>query len=279
MPAADPSREGSTMTPIRPALEGESARTAPAPEGRTDAAATAVGRHAPNARARTARRLGNDIARPLTATEGKDRTESARRPFVDSPGRPAAVQEVEERLGWKRLGAEQPDARPGARGDELEGEDGVDRRLPDDRLGAVLGHAPVVVDYVVQVDLARRAVLAESLHPGSGAGQAVHEMADLGRVGETSSDDVPWRDLSGADGHLLCRVESEHMDRLEHADELVAEAVFESDPVSCDPSRHEEHFFVLHIHALDWADAGREQEDLRLAERLGREPPPLLLPD
>ncbi len=43
--------------------------------------------------------------------------------------------------------------------------------------------------------------------------------------------------------------------------------------------RHEEDLLVLDVHALDGTDPLREREDLRLAERLGREPPAVLLPD
>src|SRR6266705_2165647 len=51
-------------------------------------------------------------------------------------------------------------------------------------LGAVLGHGPGVVHDVMQVDLARPAVLAGPGDPGARAGQAAHLVAERGRVGQ-----------------------------------------------------------------------------------------------
>ena len=69
------------------------------------------------------------------------------------------------------------------------------------------------------------------------------------------------------------------MQRLQHPDELLAQAVLERDPLGVDPARDEEDLLVLDVDALDGADAGREVEDLELAEGLGGEPAPVLLPD
>ena len=55
---------------------------------------------------------------------------------------------------------------------------------------------------------------------------------------------------------------------LQHLDELVAQAVLEGDPLGVDPARHQQHLFVLDVHALDRPDALGEVEHLRLAERL-----------
>ena len=46
-----------------------------------------------------------------------------------------------------------------------------------------------------------------------------------------------------------------------------------------DPSRHQQHFFVLDVDALDWADAVGKVENLWLTERFGREPAAVGLPD
>ena len=62
------------------------------------------------------------------------------------------------------------------------------------------------------------------------------------------------------------------MQRLEHVDELVAEAVLERDPPGVDPARDQQHLLVLDVDALDRPDPLREVEHLRLAERRGREP-------
>ena len=75
-------------------------------------------------------------------------------------------------------------------GHELQRQHRVDRRLPDHRLGSVLGHRPVVVDHVVQVDLARRSVGAGAPYPGPGAGEAVHQVTDPGRIGEAGGHHV-----------------------------------------------------------------------------------------
>ena len=75
------------------------------------------------------------------------------------------------------------------------------------------------------------------------------------------------------------RVEPEQVQHPQHVDELLAEAVLERHPLRVDPARHEEHLFVLDVHALDRADALGELEHLGLAERRGREPAGVLLPD
>ena len=97
--------------------------------------------------------------------------------------------------------------------------------------------------------------------------------------GSVAGDDVPRRDLDVPDTHLLGRVEPELVQRLEDADELVAEAVLERDALAVDPTRDEQHLLVLDVDALDRPDPFGEVEGLRLGERLGREPPAALLPD
>jgi hypothetical protein len=67
--------------------------------------------------------------------------------------------------------------------------------------------------------------------------------------------------------------------RLQHADELLAEAVLEGDPLGLDPPRDQQHLLVLHVHALHRADPGREVEHLRLAERRSGVPAAADLPD
>ena len=140
--------------------------------------------------------------------------------------------------------------------------------FPDNSLRVVDRHAPVVVDGVVHVDLPRRPVLAGACHPGPCARDAVHEVADQGRVRQAGSHDVSRRDLLIANRYLLCGVEPQHVQRLEHADEIVAQAVLERDTLRVQPAWHQENLFMLHVHALHRADAGREDEGLRLAERL-----------
>ena len=66
-------------------------------------------------------------------------------------GRALLAEQLEERLGRERLGAEHAGALPDARVEQLERDDRVDRRLPDDRLASVLAHRRLVVDDVVEV--------------------------------------------------------------------------------------------------------------------------------
>ena len=139
--------------------------------------------------------------------------------------------------------------------------------------GIIYRHAPVVVDHVVEVDLRGEpslpvpvaqvpAQVTPCMMWPIGAGSGKH--AATTSRGETF----------GRPPDLPRRVQAEHVKRLQHADELVPEAVLEGDPLRLDPPRHQQHLFVLHVHALDRADASREDEGLGLAERLGGEPAP-----
>src|SRR4029453_8633894 len=179
----------------------------------------------------------------------------------------------------ERFRAEDAGTLPGTAREELERGDGVDRGLPDDRLRAVLAHRRLVVGDVVEVGPARPAVAAEAGDEGPGARLAAHALAESGRIRERSRDDVARSDLDTLDRDLLLRVEAELVQGLEHLDELAAEPVLERDALALDPARHEEHLLVLDVHAFDRPDALWEVEDLRLGERLGREPAALLLPD
>ena len=69
------------------------------------------------------------------------------------------------------------------------------------------------------------------------------------------------------------------MQRLQHLDELVAEAVLERYAAAVDPARHEQHLLVLDVDALDQADPLGEVEHLRLGERCCRVPAAVALPD
>ncbi|RPK28800.1 hypothetical protein EES37_36445 [Streptomyces sp. ADI91-18] len=136
---------------------------------------------------------------------------------------------------------------------------------------------------MVEVDLAGQAVLG-ALDPGAGAGLAGHAVPERRRVGQAGGDHVAGRDADlaavlAADGDPVGGVEAEGVERLELADEVVAEAVLEGDPAGPDPARDEEDLLVFHVDALDGADALGEVEDLRLAERFGGEPAALALVD
>ena len=75
------------------------------------------------------------------AARGADREhargEAAPLPLPEPPGRAAVDEQIEERPRLERLRAQDPGPPPDPRGEELEGDDRVDRRLPDHRLSAV----------------------------------------------------------------------------------------------------------------------------------------------
>jgi len=67
--------------------------------------------------------------------------------------------------------------------------------------------------------------------------------------------------------------------RPQHGDELLAEAVLERHPPAVDTARHEHDLLVLDVDALDDADPLGELEQLRLRERLRRVEAAVALPD
>ena len=77
----------------------------------------------------------------------------------------------------------------------------------------------------------------------------------------------------------LGRVEAEFVQRREHVDELLAEAVLEGHPLAVDPARDQHDLLVLDVDAFDRADALGELEDLGLGEGGGRVEAALALPD
>ena len=92
-----------------------------------------------------AERLGVVQIDPVDAEEGDVGAELGAVPRHDAgrvlplaPRTAVRGQQVEERHGVEGLGAEHAGARPGAGGEQLEGDDRVDRGLPDHALGAVL---------------------------------------------------------------------------------------------------------------------------------------------
>ena len=154
--------------------------------------------------------------------------------------------------------------------EQLQRDDRVDRRLPDDRLAAVLAHRRLVVDHVVEVGRARLPVVAGAGHPRAGAGASGHALAERRRVGQRGGDHV-------ARGHLLRRardtgsVESRPSlcSVLQHVDELLAEPVLERDALAVDPARDQHDLLVLDVDALDLADPLGERRTSR-ARRTAR---------
>jgi hypothetical protein len=132
---------------------------------------------------------------------------------------------------------------------------------------------------VIEVDRARTAIAACARHPRAGARLAAHAVAEACRIRQAGGDDVPRGDLNSAHADLVDAIETELVERLQDADEFVAQTVLEGDPPGLDPARDEQHLFVLDVHALDGSDALRKIERLGLAEGFRRVPAPALFPD
>ena len=182
------------------------------------------------------------------------------------------LEQLQEGIGRKRLRTEDAGARPDLGVDQLESGQRVDRRLPHDRLRPVLRHGGGVVDHVVEVHLTRLAVLPGAADQSARAGQAGHALTEAGGIRQACGDHIARRDPGVADLHRGGLVQTQLVQGLENADELVAQAVLEGDPAAVDPAWHQEDLLVLHVHALDRADARGKVEDLGLAEGRRRVP-------
>jgi len=79
--------------------------------------------------------------------------------FAEPPRGSVGVDEIKEGLGWQCFRTKDSDTRPLARCHQFERDDWVECGLPDHSLRPVLPHRPFIVDHVVKVDLARRAIL------------------------------------------------------------------------------------------------------------------------
>ncbi len=106
----------------------------------------------------------------------------------------------------------------------------------------------------------------------------MHAFADPRRIGEAGGDHISGGDTGRTDRDLTRRIEPEHVEHLEDANELVAESVLERDAAGVDPPRDEKDLFMFDVHAFHRTDAGGKMERLGLAERLGREPATPSLP-
>ena len=104
-------------------------------------------------------------------------------------------------------------------------------------------------------------------------------LPELGRVGQARPHHVARRHLDLAHFHRGGGVEAKFVQRLQHPDEFLAQAVLEGDTIGVDPPRDENDLLVLDVDALNSTDVRRELEDLELAEGVGGEPAPFPLPD
>src|SRR5690606_4532369 len=120
---------------------------------------------------------------------------------------------------------------------------------------------------------------AGASNPGAGAGLASHPVPERGRVRQAGRDNIARGHAYVADPDRLGAVKAELVQRLQDADELLAEPVLERHPPRRHPSRDQQHLLVLHIDTLDRPDSFWELKDLRLREGRGGEPTALRLPD
>jgi hypothetical protein len=124
-------------------------------------------------------------------------------------------------------------------------------RLPDDGLVAELGHRPLVVDDLIDVRAARIAIDPDTGHQSAAQVRPVIRWPNSAGF-EHRGHEVAWRNV-GADRDRLGRVEPQPVQRRQHVEELIAEAVFERDSVDVEP-RHQQHFFVLDVDAFQLPD-------------------------
>src|SRR5450759_3973326 len=108
------------------------------------------------------------------------------------------AEQIEEGHRVEGLGPAHTGAPPHSCREKLKCHNGIDRRLPHHTLHAVLAHGPLVVDHVLEVDLARLAVLARAGHPETCAGLAGHAWADRGWIRQAGRHHVPRGDLYAA---------------------------------------------------------------------------------
>src|ERR1019366_9112224 len=161
--------------------------------------------------------------------------------LLAAPGGVVRLEQLQKGVRRERLRTEDAGSRPDLGLDQLERGQRVDRRLPHHRLRPVLGHRGGVVHHVIEIHLTRLAVLPGAAHQRAGAGQAGHAIPQAGGIGQARGHNVARRDPAFADLHRGGRVQSELVQRLEDADELVAQPVLEGDPPAIDPARHQEH--------------------------------------
>ena len=101
----------------------------------------------------------------------------------------------------------------------------------------------------------------------------------MGWIGQAGRHDVARGDLHPSDPDLVLVVEAEHLDRLEHPDEILAQPVLERDAPALHPAWDEQDLLVLDVDALLWPDPLREIEHLGLGEWRRGEPAAVLFPD
>src|SRR3989304_940947 len=111
---------------------------------------------------------------------GSGREVRARITFLDGPVDAPAVQGGPVGVGIELLRDVDAGSAPFATGEQLEAEDRVEAGLPADGLEAEVRPRLLADSLLVEVDLARRALLATD-HPRAHDRPPLHPLADLGR--------------------------------------------------------------------------------------------------
>ena len=123
----------------------------------------------------------------------------ARLALLEPPRLAVVGEQVEERAASNASGPSTPVPSQSPRASSSSATTGLIAVCHTTAWCAVLGHRPLVVGDVVEVDRARVAVLAGAGDARAGAGLAVHAVAERGRVGQRGGDHVARRDLDAAD--------------------------------------------------------------------------------
>ena len=163
--------------------------------------------------------------------------------------------------------------------DEFHRDNGVDRRLPDHGLVAVLLHRPGVVHHVVEVAGIWLALFVKSLHKCAGAGFALHPLPQSGGVWQRCGEEITRRDCYALYINGFLAIDAEHMNGFECGDELRAKTVLEVNFFSVDLLRNKNDLFVFHVYTLDWANTFRKIKDLNTAKGFSGVPTAAIFPN
>ena len=166
-------------------------------------------------------------------------------------GEPSSARRSRNGFGGNASGPSTPVPFHVALVEQLERDDRVDRRLPHDRLAAVLAHRVLVVHEVVEVGRARLCRPCPCPSPTcprrcarSSARRASRGRAARRRPRRAGPPATPRTDTGSVESRpSLCSVRR-------HVDELLAEPVLERDPLAVHPARDQHDLLVLHVHAL-----------------------------
>ena len=86
----------------------------------------------------------------------------------------------------------------------------------------------------------------------------------MGRVRQASSHHVTWSNHEILDLDLFLVIQAEHVQGLQHTDELVAQGIFERHALAFYPTGNKQNFFMFHIDAFQFPNSLRELENFGL---------------